>query len=82
MNKHMYIGLVFGLIVSIILIKVYPFKDKTLVTVICTVIGTFAGAAVDKAIRKSEESDDEEWFFKMQFILFFFSIVYKNKYSR
>lgn len=57
MNKYMYIGLILGLIVSVILNKMYTYQNPSLVTVICVVIGTFAGASVDNKYKKKDDND-------------------------
>lgn len=55
MNKYMYVGLILGLIVSIILNKMHTYQNPSLVTVICVVIGTFAGANVDNKYKKKDD---------------------------
>ncbi|MGO3018960.1 MAG: hypothetical protein ACTIH2_07400 [Anaerococcus sp.] len=57
MNKYMYLGLIFGLIVSVILNKVYTYQNPSMVSVICVVIGTFAGASVDNMYKKKDDRD-------------------------
>lgn len=55
MNKHMYVGLILGLIISIFLNKTYTYQNPSLVTVICVVIGTFVGASVDNKHKKKDD---------------------------
>lgn len=57
MNKFMYVGLILGLIVSIILVKIYDYNDPSMVTIVSCVIGTFMGAAFDNLFK---EKDDVE----------------------
>ncbi|MDD7306448.1 MAG: hypothetical protein PUG67_07640 [Peptoniphilaceae bacterium] len=57
MNKYMYVGLIIGLIISIVLNKTYPYQNPSLVTVICVVIGTFAGASLDNKSKKKDDKD-------------------------
>lgn len=57
MNKYMYVGLILGLIVSIVLNKLYTYQNPSMVAVICVVIGTFAGASVDNKFKKKDDND-------------------------
>lgn len=59
MNKYMYVGLILGLIVSVILNKFYTYQNPSMVSVICVVIGTFAGASVDNKYKKKDDRDKE-----------------------
>ena len=60
MNKFMYVGLIVGLIVSVILLKLYTFENNNMVTIACVVLGTFGGAAVDNQFKNKDKKDD--WF--------------------
>lgn len=53
MNKNMYIGIVGGVIISIILNNAYNFSNKEMVSVICAVIGAFFGASIDNKYKKN-----------------------------
>lgn len=54
MNKNMYLGIVGGVIISIILNNAYNFPNKEMVAVVCAVIGTFFGASIDNKFKKSK----------------------------
>ncbi|WP_270597216.1 hypothetical protein [Anaerococcus vaginalis] len=54
MNKNMYIGIVGGVIISIILNNAYNFPNKEMVAVVCAVIGAFFGASIDNKLKKSK----------------------------
>ncbi|MDY3005597.1 hypothetical protein HV819_08705 [Anaerococcus sp. AGMB00486] len=47
MNKNMYIGILLGVIVSVIINNIYDFPSKEMVSVGCAVIGAFLGASCD-----------------------------------
>ena len=57
MNKYMYVGLILGLIVSIVLNKLYTYQNPSMVAVICVVIGTIEGASVDNKFKKKDDND-------------------------
>lgn len=57
MNKNMYIGLILGLVVSVVLNKMYTYQNPSIVTMICVIIGTFAGANVDNKMKKKDDRD-------------------------
>lgn len=52
MNKNMYIGIILGLIISIIINNAYDFPSKEMVSVVCAVIGAFFGASFDNKNKK------------------------------
>lgn len=52
MNRNMYIGIIVGLILSIIINKIYNFPSKEMVSVVCAVIGAFMGASIDNKNKK------------------------------
>lgn len=54
MNKNMYIGIVGGVIISIILNNAYNFQNKEMVSVACAVIGAFFGASIDNKFKKQK----------------------------
>ena len=54
LNKNMYIGIVGGVIISIILNNAYNFPNKEMVSVACAVIGAFFGASIDNKFKKSK----------------------------
>lgn len=58
MNKFMYLGLLLGLIISVVLNKLYIYDNPSMVAMICTVIGTFAGAALD---NEQKSKKNKKW---------------------
>lgn len=54
MNKNMYLGIVGGVIISIILNNAYNFPNKEMVAVVCAVISAFFGASIDNKFKKSK----------------------------
>lgn len=54
MNKNMYLGIIGGVIISIILNNAYNFPNKEMVAVICAVIGAFFGASIDNKFKKQK----------------------------
>jgi len=52
MNKNMYIGIVAGVIISIIINNAYNFTSPEMVSVICAIAGAFLGASIDNKYKK------------------------------
>lgn len=52
MNKNMYIGIVAGVIISVIINNAYTFNSPEMVSVICAVLGAFFGTSIDNKYKK------------------------------
>lgn len=57
MNKYMYVGLLLGLLLSVLLNKFYTYQNPSMVSVVCVVIGTFLGSSVDNKYKMKDDND-------------------------